>query len=102
MDMGGSELGVIAAVVVGGLVQLGVSLALFLWGRWVARRRAGGLWRAAAWAPIVACVLAIVGAVVGTVLLVRGFASIANAEPTQKATVLARSISESTNVMAFF
>lgn len=98
--MGGAEAGVIGAVGLAIVVQLAVSLALFAWGRWVARRHGTAGWRRAAWMPLGGLVLAVVGMAVTAVLLVGAFSSIASVDPSRKAAVLAEHISEAMNATA--
>lgn len=102
VDVGGAENGVVGMMAVAAVSQLLVSLALFAWGRWVARRRGGTGWRRAAWMPIAALVLSVVGMVVSTVTLVAAFDAIATADPADKARQLAQHISEAMNATALF
>jgi len=102
MDLSGAESGVFESVAGAIVVQLIFSLALFAWGRWVARRKGTAGWRRAAWMPLVALVLAIAGVTASTLALLRSFQAIANADPAEKARLLAEHISEAMNATAFF
>src|SRR5262245_53918334 len=94
------EGGIVLAMAVGGLLQAAVSVGLFLWGRAVAARQGTRFWRWAAWAPIAALSFAVVGTIVGVVFLVSAFGGVSNADPSMKATILAKSISMAMNCSA--
>lgn len=102
MSAGGTESGVVAVVAAAAVSHLLVALGLFAWGRWVARRRGTAGWRRAAWMPIVAMMLSIVGVVVSTVMLIGSFDEVANVDAANKARVLAQHISQTMNVTALF
>jgi hypothetical protein len=92
--------GVWAQFLVGAFVQTAISVGLWTWGRSVARRRGGAFWRWFAWAPLVALGLSVVGTALSVWLLIRAFGAVSDGDPTTKATVLARGISEAMNVTA--
>lgn len=88
-------------LLVGVLLQTLISLALFAWARWVARRRApAAWWKLVAWLPIAALGLATLGAVASVVLLAGAFSAVAAVDPARKAEMLARGISEAMNTTA--
>src|SRR6266487_5864644 len=89
-------------VVIAFALQASISIALWYWGRWVARRHAGTFWRLAAWAPLLALALALVGISVSVVFLMRAFGAVASADPSMKATLLAKNISMAMNCSALF
>jgi hypothetical protein len=81
-------------VLVGLGFQLACGLALFLWGRWVARRHADApSWRLATWAPVAGLVIANSGLVVTALLLVRSFDEVSTRAPEHKADALTAAIS---------
>lgn len=86
----------VLVLILGGIHVL-MSLGLYMWARWVARRHAGAWWRGAAWLPLVALGLSLLGAVLTAVFLERGFGGLADADPAMKASLLASSISRSMN-----
>jgi hypothetical protein len=83
----------ILPIVTGVTIQVTVSLALRAWGKWVASRQGQGIWwRRAAWAPVVALLLAIVGVGLTCAQLVHAF-SLANlTSADQRSFVLAEGI----------
>jgi len=83
-------------------VQVLIALGLFAWARWVGRRRASVWWGRAAWLPLVALCLSLIGLCWSTVYIVRAFGAVADADPSQKATLLAANISEAMNCTALF
>ncbi len=102
MGFGGVEVVVIvslAAICFGGFHIL-VPVGLAAWGRWVARRHGGRGWRWAAWLPLAALVLGVVGVTVGSDLLIGAFRDVASAHPEEKATILSNAISEAMNCSA--
>lgn len=102
MRVGGTESGVIGVVAAAAVLQFLAALVLFAWGRWVARCRGSAGWRRAAWMPVAALVLSIVGVVVSTAMLVGAFDTVADVDAANKSRVLAQHISEAMNVTAFF
>lgn len=92
----------IGNVATAAVVHLLVALMLFRWGRWVACRHGSTTWRRAAWMPIVAVLLFVVGVVVSTVMLIGSFGAVAHADAANKAQVLSQHISEAMNVTAVF
>ncbi|MBM4365976.1 MAG: MotA/TolQ/ExbB proton channel family protein [Deltaproteobacteria bacterium] len=87
-----AEPAIIAGVLFTLIVQVAITAALFAWGRWVARRRGTVAWARAAWLPVVAGALWLLGTG-GTILgLVRAFARVAEVSPEQKAVALAAGI----------
>jgi cytochrome bd-type quinol oxidase subunit 1 len=89
------------ALLVGTLMQLGMTLALTWWGRWVARRMENRrFWRIAAWSPWASFVLLSTGTIVGVYSLSRAFDAIAAEDPSNKARVLGQSISDAMNLSA--
>jgi hypothetical protein len=95
------ESAIVSEVVVGILVQIGVSIALWKWGQSVARRHPRKFWQRSAWMPLIALVLSIVGLLTTITMLVKSFGAVAGADPAVKATVLAQGISEAMNWTAF-
>lgn len=102
MSVSGTESGMIGNIATAAVAHLLVALVLFRWGRWVARRHESATWRRAAWMPIVAVLLLIVGVVVSTLMLIGSFGAVAHADEANKAQVLAQHISEAMNVTAVF
>lgn len=90
----------IAQMAWGTLVQIGLSVALYMWGKSIARRRTGAFWRRMAWVPLVALVMTLVGMFTTIWLLVQAFGAVATADPSMKATLLAKSISYAMNFTA--
>jgi hypothetical protein len=78
------------------------SWALFLWGRWLARRRGGPWWPRLAAMPLFGAGLAVVGIIVYVTIVARTFRAVAAADPAEKATLLAATISEAMNCSALF
>ena len=94
---------VVGPTVVGLVVQVLVTWALFAWGRWVPRRQGGSrLWRLAAWSPWISFALLMGGMVVSIALLVRAFSTVAAADPSHRARSLAMGISEAMSCTALF
>jgi hypothetical protein len=85
--------GALTILAVAGLGQLLISLLLFLWGRFVGRRRRGTWWRRAAWLPWVACAVAMTTLTLSLSGMIRSFEVVATTEAANKATVLADGIS---------
>ena len=102
MSVSGTESGMLGNVAAAVVSHLLVALGLFGWGRWVARRHESATWRRAAWMPLVAMLLSIVGVVVSTVMLIGSFGAVARADAANKAQVLAQHISEAMHVTAIF
>lgn len=76
-------------------VQLLIALALVVWGRRTAVRRGGGLaWRIAAWAPMVAFVIAVAGIGVTVAGLITTFRSLGAVSPAQKQQLLSDGIAQ--------
>lgn len=100
IGIGAGEGLVVAIVVVAIAAQIGLVIALAVWGRRVARARGGGPWNAVAWAPLVGLALQILGACVTAGLVVRTFSALASADAAERASALARGIAESMNVGA--
>jgi hypothetical protein len=82
--------------------QVFVTVGLHFWGRYVARRQGGRWWRRAAWMPIGAFVLSIIGVSLTAYWLVHSFRAVATVDPSMKATLLARGISNAMNCTALF
>jgi hypothetical protein len=99
VSVGSVEAVLLLYLIVAAALHAALAIGLFLWGRWVARRRGGRSWRAR-WLPIVALALSVLGAALGAVLVVRAFGAVAGADPSEKATLLAASISEAMNCAA--
>src|SRR5512142_1454235 len=79
-----------------------VFVGLHFWGRYVARRQGGRWWKRASWMPLAAFVLSAIGVTLTTYWLVHSFRAIANVDPSMKATMLARGISNAMNCTALF
>jgi hypothetical protein len=96
------EASLVSQIIIGTLLQVGVSVGLHLWGKSIARRHPTGtaFWRRLAWAPLVALAMWIVGFNVSIVMLVRSFQRAATVDPAEKATMLAQGISEAMNFTA--
>jgi len=86
--------------IIGFIVQLALVFALSRWGAWVARRKGGGAWGYIAWFPWLAFALGLIGAATGIYLLAGSFGAVAHVDASQKATMLAQSISRAMNVSA--
>ncbi|MCC7537799.1 MAG: hypothetical protein IT379_16365 [Deltaproteobacteria bacterium] len=96
------EASVVGGIAVAVLFQLGVALGLHVWARSVARRHPRNPWFArTSWLPFAGFVSFSVGLVLTVQMLIGAFASVASANPAEKAQLLARSISEAMNVSAF-
>lgn len=92
---------IVDEIIIGLIVQVLVTFALFSWGRWVARRQGHGVfWRRAAWLPWVSFALSAGGLLVSVLFLVRAFGAVDQADPARKAQMLAESISNAMNVAA--
>lgn len=103
MEIQLSEKNLVAPLLLAMIFQALVSVGLYAWGRWVARRQGRGRWwRLSCWLPLVGLALAAVGVALVSVYLVQGFGDLANVHPAEKAVVLARTISEAMNCTAFF
>lgn len=102
MSVSGTESGIIANVAIAAGAHLLVAVVLFGWGRWVASRHGSAAWRRAAWMPMVAVLLFIVGVIASTVMLIGSFGAVAQVDAANKAQVLAQHISEAMNVTAVF
>src|SRR3954470_17247375 len=89
-------------VVIAFVLQAAVSLGLWMWGRWIARRHAAAFWRLAASAPLLALTLSLLGIGFSVVFLLRAFGAVASADPSMKATLLAKNISMAMNGAALF
>jgi hypothetical protein len=100
--MDASEGSMVFAVLAAIGFQALVTVGLHFWGRYVARRQGGRWWKRASWMPLVAFVLSAVGVSLTTYFLVRAFRAITNVDPSQKATMLARGISNAMNCTALF
>ena len=74
------------------LVQAALAVGLFAWGRWVARRQRGTWWRWAAWMPLGALVIGVVGVGLSVLLLVQAFGSVAAVDPALRAARLSEGI----------
>ncbi len=98
---GRDESSIVEALIVGGFLQLLVTVALDQWGRWVSRRR-GGAFRYAVWMPALAFLLQVIGVAIATTLLVRAFDAVASTDPMHKAAQLAESISSAMSFSAPF
>ena len=83
-------------------VHIGVVVALYAWGRRVAARLGGAWWRRAAMLPLVAVASEFLGVALTAVFLVRSFGALGNVDPSRKAEMLARSISNAMNATAVF
>lgn len=102
MSVSGAESGMIGNVAAAVVAHLLVAIGLFGWGRWVARRHKSAAWRRAAWMPLVAMLLSVVGVVVSIVMLIGAFGAVARVEAADKAQVLAQHISEAMHVTGIF
>ncbi len=94
----GEAVTVLPAILVAIGVQAGASVGLWLWGRWVARRRGGQGWKLAAGVPWAALGLSVLSVCTTVVWLVRGFGAVEHIDPARKAAVLAQSISDAIHV----
>ncbi len=100
--IGVGELLVVIVVLCVLAVPGGLSIALWRWGRRIAVRRGTRAWRIASAIPLVGGALLGLGMCVTSALLVPAFAAVAGADSAEKATVLAKGISEAMNCGAFF
>ncbi len=97
-----SELAIVGSVLFTLFVQAAITAGMFAWGRWVARRRGTVAWARAAWLPVVAGVLWLLGTG-GTVLgLVRAFEQVADVPVEHKVQTLAASIQTAMWATALF
>jgi hypothetical protein len=91
---------ILPQLLVGILVQIAIASLL----RWlalrIAKRRGTTFWRWAAWAPLVGLAFAVGGAIVSSAILVHTLRAIAFADPSIKASLLAKGISEAMNCSA--
>ncbi|MBC7174382.1 MAG: hypothetical protein H5U40_18190 [Polyangiaceae bacterium] len=78
------------------------SIALWRWGRRVAERRGTRAWRLASALPLVGAAVLGLGTCVSSALLIPAFAAVTGADSADKATTLAKAISEAMNCGAFF
>lgn len=83
------------------LVELVATVALAWWGARVGRIH-GGAWRHLVWLPIAGFALAVTGSLVAVVQLAGAFDAVADADPSQKAVLLAQGISRAMNALAVF
>lgn len=90
-----------AAFVATGLVQAGISVALYFWGQSIAARRRSTVWWWVSFGPLLALLLATVGGIGTTMGLVRSFDAVSQADPELKAQLLADGISTTMNLTAF-
>ena len=89
------------ALIVGTLAQLAFTVAIALWGRWVARRMGNTTaWRWAARGPWISFVLLTLGTVLGARFLISAFDRVATLDPAHKTAALADGISNAMNVSA--
>jgi len=100
--MGASEGSLAAALFAAVGFQALVTVGLHFWGRHVARRQGGRWWRRAAWMPLGAFVLSVVGVALTAYWLAHSFRAIATVAPSMKTTMLARGISNAMNCTALF
>lgn len=84
------------------VILAGVSIAMVLWGRWVARRHPTAAWRLASHIPLAALGLAALQYATTAYLITRAFGQVSSAMPDQKARMLAEAISEAMNWGAVF
>ena len=93
---------VVAIVFLGVGTVAGAGFALHVWARRVAQRQSTSVYRRLRWLP--ACGMAALAGGFGlaSILLVSAFSAIADAEASEKARILAESISEAVNVGAIF
>lgn len=96
------ESSIVSSIAVGVVIQLIVSLGMYAWARWVARRHGGRAWRLASWMPLVALVLSVTGLVWSVTLLVRAFEATAAVNAADRATYLSEEISVAMNCAAIF
>lgn len=83
-------------------VHVGIVVALYAWGRWVAARHGGAWWQRASKLPLVAVASELLGVALTAVFLVHSFGALDRVDPSHKAEVLARSISNAMNAAAVF
>ncbi len=83
-------------------VHVGVVVALYAWGRRVAARHRGVWWQRASKLPLVAVASELVGVALTAVFLVQSFGALDRVDPSRKAEMLARSISNAMNATAVF
>ena len=83
------------------VVPVGVTVAMWIWGTNLSVRHGGKWWPRARWLPIVGGGLLGVGLILTVVSLLHGFSSVSDVDPSQKAELLAKGISESINYAAF-
>ena len=76
----------------GFLFNIAVPIALFVWGRSVARKRAGRAWRLASYMPLAAAIAPMVGVFFTVLGLIHAFGAVATADPSSKARVLSEGI----------
>jgi hypothetical protein len=82
-------------------VQIGGPLILWFWGRRVAARRQGASWRLAAWIPMSALALVIIGYGWGVIAAMQANRQLGNAIALEdRATLLSNMISEAINCSA--
>lgn len=91
--MRASEMFGIGALLLLLIAQAAIALGLFAWGRWVARRHGGAAWRRAAWMPLLALALSMLGNAIVAALIARSFGALEGVDPSRKAAQLADSMS---------
>jgi hypothetical protein len=98
-----SDKSLVSLLLVAMLLQVLISLGLFVWGRWVARRQGRGRWwRLCCWLPMIGLAVAAAGLAVVAVFLVQGYGALSDGDPAARATRLAQTISEAMNCAALF
>jgi hypothetical protein len=93
---------ILSSIAVGVVVQVVVSLAIYAWARWVARRQGGRGWRIASSMPLVALVLSVTGLAWSVTLLSRAFEATAAVNAADRATYLSEGIAVAMRVAAIF
>ncbi len=100
--IGVGELIVVVVVLCVLAVPVGAAVALWRWGRRIAARRGTRAWRIASAIPLVGGALLGLGTCVTSALLIPAFVGVAGADSADKATALAKGISEAMNCGAAF
>lgn len=102
MRIGSSEAVVIGIVLLVVVAQLAMLVGLVVWGRWVARRRGGGIWSFLAWTPLWGQGISCLGMGLTSVHLIGAFEAVSAVSAENRATQLADDISASMNFTALF